>query len=121
MSLRPVPLTHHEVHLLNVVPIQAVLAGADELGSRGKRHVDVQKGEHKKERSLTVPEDTSMTRLASLQSPGKGTTVSETVPPLPALREGMHAPGGIVAALGSSIPQRPDRPWGHVRDGCSPQ
>lgn len=65
----PVPLTHHGVHLLEVVAVPAMLAGAHELGGRGERYVYVQKGEHEEEGSFAVPEDTAVTGLMSLLGP----------------------------------------------------
>lgn len=54
-------LTHHGVHLLHVVAVEAVLAGADEGVRRGQGHMHVQEGEKQQERASAVPADTAAT------------------------------------------------------------
>lgn len=68
------PLTQHGIHLLHVIPIQAVFADTDERFRRGERDVDVQEGEQEEERSFLVPEKTSTTAVGVCNTWGKQAT-----------------------------------------------
>lgn len=108
-----------------------MLAGPDELSRRGERHVYMQKGENKEERSFTVPGETSIAPFMSLQSLRRGTTalfVTQTqcpliiyVPQERGCKREVALGENILAGVDASIPQHLDCSPGHVRDGLIPE